>query len=118
MSDCLYVCLQDENKIARFAMDRETGQLAAQGDVPAQGGPSVLAISPDGGVLYVGHRSVPAVSSFQIERSSGQLKLLGTVSLEHAPTFLATDGTGRYLLSAYYQGGYATVHRLGEDGAV
>ena len=35
-----------------------------------------------------------------------------------APTFLAPDRTGRYLLSAYYQGGYAAVHPLGPDGAV
>src|SRR5207244_6409712 len=42
----------------------------------------------------------------------------GTVSADHAPTFLASDRTGRYLLSAYYQGGYAAVHRLGDDGAV
>jgi 6-phosphogluconolactonase len=42
----------------------------------------------------------------------------GTVSVKHAPTFLATDQTGRFLLSAYYQGGYAAVHPLGADGAV
>jgi 6-phosphogluconolactonase len=42
----------------------------------------------------------------------------GTVSAEHAPTFLATDRTGRFLLSAYYQGGYAAVHPLAADGAV
>jgi 6-phosphogluconolactonase len=40
------------------------------------------------------------------------------VSPEHAPTFLAPDRTGKYLLSAYYQGGYAAVHPLGADGAV
>jgi 6-phosphogluconolactonase len=44
--------------------------------------------------------------------------LQGTVSPEHAPTFLAPDRTDKYLLSAYYQGGYAAVHPLGADGAV
>ena len=44
--------------------------------------------------------------------------MLGTVSAGHAPTFLAPDRTGRYLLSAYYQGGGAAVHHLGADGAV
>src|SRR5439155_19027460 len=42
----------------------------------------------------------------------------GSVSAADAPTFLATDRTGKYLLSAYYQGGYAAVHPLGSAGAV
>src|SRR5260370_16732005 len=114
----LYVCLQDENKIAAFAMDTDTGRLTPQAEVLAPGGPSGLAISPDRHVLYVGHRVLPAISSFRIDHATGGLTLQGTVSPEHAPTFVATDRTGRYLLSAYYQGGYAAVHPLAEDGAV
>jgi hypothetical protein len=40
------------------------------------------------------------------------------VSPEHAPTFLAPDRIGKYLLSAYYQSGYAAVHPLAAAGAV
>ena len=118
MPHALYVGLQDEDKIVTFAIDAETGQLTRQAEVPASGAPSVLAISPDRRVLYVGHRATPAISSFRIDQDTGGLTLLGTVSQEHAPTFLATDRTGRYLLSAYYQGGYAAVYPLGKDGAV
>jgi 6-phosphogluconolactonase len=114
----LYVCLQDEDKIVAFNMDADTGQLTPQAGVPASGGPSVLAISPNRHVLYVGHRTQPAISSYRIDQATGRLTLQGTVSPEHAPTFLAPDRTGRYLLSAYYQGGCAAVHPLGEDGAV
>src|SRR5712691_3168030 len=32
--------------------------------------------------------------------------------------FLSTDRTGRYVLSAYYQGAHAAVHPVGHDGAV
>src|SRR5438067_960605 len=87
MADCLYVCLQDEDKIVRFAIDAATGGLTPQAEAPVAGGPSVLAL----------------------QRS---------VSCADAPTFLATDRTGKYLLAAYYQGGYAAVHPLGSDGAV
>jgi len=118
MPYALYVCLQDEDKIAAFAMDADTGRLTRHAEVPASGGPSVLAISPDRQVLYVGHRTRPAISSFRIDQATGAITPQGTVSPEHAPTFLATDRTGRYLLSAYYQGGYAAVHPLGGDGAV
>jgi 6-phosphogluconolactonase len=118
MPNSLYVCLQDDDKIAVLAIDTDTGQLTPRAEVRVEGGPSVLAISPDRRMLYVGHRTQPAISSFRIDRESGGLALQGTVSADHAPTFLATDRTGRYLLSAYYQGGYAAAHALGADGAV
>jgi 6-phosphogluconolactonase len=118
MPHALYVCLQDDDKIAAFAMDDETGRLTPRAAVPAAGGPSVLAISPDQRVLYLGHRTVPAISSFRIDQGSGGLVLQGTVAQQHAPTFLAPDRTGRYLLCAYYQGGGAAVLPLAADGAV
>jgi 6-phosphogluconolactonase len=114
----LYICLQDEDKIVTFDVDADTGQLIKRAETPVAGGPSVLAISPDRRVLYVGHRTQPAISNFRINHGTGQLTPQGTVSAEHAPTFLAPDRTGAYLLSAYYQGGYAAVHPLGDDGAV
>jgi 6-phosphogluconolactonase len=118
MADCLYVCLQDEDKIQGFAIDAGTGGLTPQAEVAVAGGPSVLALSPDRRMLYVGHRTRPAISSFRIDQRSGGLTPQGSVAAADAPTFLAADRTGRYLLAAYYQGGYAAVHPLGSDGAV
>jgi len=118
MAYVLYVCLQDEDTIAAFTMDAATGQLTPRATVPVAGGPSVLAISPDRTVLYVGQRGLSALSSFQIDPATGGLTPQGTLTVPHAPTFLAPDRTGRYLLSAAYQGGYAAVYPLGADGAV
>jgi 6-phosphogluconolactonase len=118
MTSSLYVCLQDDNKIAAFTLDADTGQLTPRAEVPAAGGPSVMAISPDRRTLYVGYRTQPAISSFRIDQNSGELTLQGTISQQHAPTFLAPDRIGRYLLCAYYQGGGAAVHPLTADGAV
>jgi 6-phosphogluconolactonase len=114
----LYVCLQDGDTIAVFSMDPDTGGLAPQTNVAAAGGPSVLAISPDQQTLYVACRTRPAIASFRIDQATGSLGPQGNVATEHAPTFLAVDRTGRYLLSAYYQGGYAAVHPLGAGGSV
>jgi 6-phosphogluconolactonase (cycloisomerase 2 family) len=75
----LYVCLQDDDKIAAFGIDADTGQLTRQADVPAVGGPSVLALSPDRQVLYVGHRTRPAISSFRIDQGTGELMLQNSV---------------------------------------
>ena len=114
----MYVSLQDDDKIVVFTMDAETGQLTPKAEVPVSGGPSLLAISPDRKVLYVGHRVIPEISSFRIDHDTGGLTQHGTVSPEAAPAFLSTDRTGRYVLSAYYQGGHVAVHPIGDDGAV
>src|SRR5437868_3186439 len=118
MPQVLYVCLQDDDRIAVFAIDADSGQLTRRSDVPAAGGPSVMAISPDRRVLYVGYRTQPAISSYRIDQEAGGLTPQGTLSEQHAPTFLAPDRTGRHLLSAYYQGGGAAVYPLAADGAV
>jgi len=118
MPHALYVCLQDDDKIAAFAIDADSGELTPQADIPAAGGPSVMAIGPDGRTLYVGHRTQPAITSFRVDPGSGGLTPLGRVAQPHAPTFLAPDRTGRHLLCAYYQGGGAAVHPLAADGSV
>jgi 6-phosphogluconolactonase len=114
----LYVCLQDDDKIAAFTVDDATGELTPQDQVTVAGGPSVMATSPDRLTLYVGHRTRPAISSFRIDQGTGKLRLLATIPLKRAPTFLAPDRTGKYMLSAYYQGGGAAVHQLGQAGEV
>jgi 6-phosphogluconolactonase len=114
----VYVSLQDDDQIAVFTMDAQTGQLTPKAQVPVSGGPSGLAINPDRPVLYAGRRGSKAISSFHIDQATGGLRQNGTVSLAAEPTFLATDRKGRYLLSAYYQGAHVAVHPLGQDGAV
>ena len=118
MPDVLYVGLQDDDKIVSFGIDAGAGKLVPSGETPAAGAPSVFAVSPDRRVLYVGYRGTPAIESCRIDSASGALTSLGRVATEHPPTYLATDRAGKYLLSAYYQGGYAAVHPLGSDGAV
>jgi 6-phosphogluconolactonase (cycloisomerase 2 family) len=117
MPSVLYVGLQEADKIAIFAID-EAGKLAKEGEVPAAGGPSVMAVSPDRRMLYVGRRSDPAISAFRIDPQTGGLGAAGTAPQRHAPTFLALDRTGRFMLVAYYQGGGAAVFRLAGDGTV
>jgi hypothetical protein len=117
MPYALYVCLQDEDKIMAFTMEATTGQLTPHAAVPVAGGPSVLALSPDRQMLYVGHRGQPAISSFRVDHPTGGLTPPGTVASTHAPTFLAPDRTGRFavrLLSRRVCGRSSA----GADGAV
>jgi 6-phosphogluconolactonase len=118
MPDMLYVGLQDDDKIAVFALDGDSGELTKRADVAAAGGPSVAAIGPDRNTLYVGYRTQPAIASYRIDPATGGLSLLGTAAQADAPTFLAPDRTGRYLLCAYYQGGYVAVYPIAADGTI
>ena len=118
MSNYMYVSLQDDDKILVFAMDSGTGKLTPKGEVPAAGGPSSSAISPDRRTFYVGHRNSQEISSHRIDPDTGELSQLKKVSVEAAPTFLSTDRNGRFLLSAYYQGAHVAVHPIGDDGSV
>ena len=106
MPDMLYVGLQLDDKIAVFALNADRGGLTKRGDVAAAGGPSVMAIGPDRNTLYVGYRTRPSIASYRIDPATGGLSLLGTAAQADAPTFLTPDRTGRYMLCAYYQGGY------------
>jgi 6-phosphogluconolactonase len=118
MPDMLYVGLQDDNRIAVFALDQDNGGLTKRADVIAAGGPSVMAISPDRNTLYVGHRARPSITSYRIDPATGGLSLLGTTAQADAPTFLAPDPTGRHMLCAYYQGGYVAVYPITADGTI
>lgn len=117
MPNVLYVGLQDADKIAMFAID-DAGKLTKQGEMPAPGGPSVMAVGPDRQMLYVGQRGGPMITTFRIDQQTGGLSVAGTAAQRHAPTFLAPDRTGRFMLVAYYQGGGAAVFRLAGDGTV
>jgi 6-phosphogluconolactonase len=114
----MFVAVQDDDKISVLTMDGGTGKLTPEAEVPVPGGPSLLAISPDRNVLYAGHRSVPELSSWRIDQANGGLTRNGTVTPDGAAAFLSTDRQGKYLLSSYYQDGYAAVHPIGEDGAL
>ena len=91
MPDMLYVGLQEDNRIAVFAVDGDSGRLTRRADVAAAGGPSVTAISPDRNTLYVGCREWPSIASYRIDPATGGLSLLGTTAQTDAPTFLAPD---------------------------
>ena len=118
MTSYVYVAAQDDNKISVFTMDDNSGKLDLQSEIVMAGGPSLMAISPDRSMVYIGHREAPAISSHAIDQDTGGLSQNGSVTLDSAPAFLATDRSGKFLLSAYYQGGHVAVHPLGDDGSL
>jgi len=114
----MYVSLQDDDRIVRFAMDPGNGKLESRGEVAVAGGPAPLAINPTRTALYVGQRNDFRLSSFAIDQATGDLTPTGSVELGGEPCFMSTDRTGRHLLSAYYQAGHCAVHPIDQAGAV
>jgi 6-phosphogluconolactonase len=118
MAFAMYVSLQGDDKVLRFAFDSDTGQLEPRGETTVSGGPAPMAVHPTGAYLYVARRSERAISSFAIDPSTGELNLTGAVELPSDPPFIFPDRTGRFLLSSYYAAGHVAVHPIGADGAI
>jgi len=118
MSYHVYVSVSGEGRIARYAMDAESGALKPRDDVAAPGRPAPIVIDPDRRFLYVARRDDLRITSFAIDGASGDLREIGSIPIEIDPCYMATDRSGKYLLSAYYIGERAAVHAIGGDGAV
>ena len=109
----VYVTLSGEDKIAVYAMDRDSGKLdLVDSVVSVPGLPAPLALHPSRRFLFAARRSDLEVSSFEVDSASGRLSHIGAVPLESDPCYLATDRRGDYLFSAYYAGGGIGVHRI------
>jgi len=113
----VFITISGENRIARFAMDEETGALTPRDDVPLSGGPAPIAVSPDRNFMHVAQRASNELTSFRINAADGSLAPLGTIPLASDPCYMAMDRSGNYLFSAYYLAEKAAVHRVGGDGA-
>ena len=70
-------------------------------------------------MLYDAHVMSTTLASFRLDTASGELTLINKVDTGiDIPAHLITDRAGRFLLTAYYEGGGITVHRLDDDGAI
>ena len=103
-----------------FAMDPDSGRLAKTDEFGLGRPGCPVCTDPQRKFRYGGacQGETAGILSFVIDPDSGGLTRIGEVPLEGNACFLSTDRTGRFLLAAYYPGAMATVHRIGEDGAV
>ena len=114
----VYVTLSGEDKVAVYAMDRDSGRLVLVDVVAVPGVPAPLALHPNRRFLFAARRSDLEISAFKVDGASGRLAHIGAVPLESDPCYLATDRRGGYLFSAYYTGGGIGVHRIRGDGSL
>jgi len=109
--------------------DTATGRLSTPKLVAKAPSPSWLVIDKAKGVLYsanstndfadpkVNHK-VGSVSAWRIDRKTGALTLIDQVSAGDSPVALALHPSGKYLFSANYDDGSATVYPIRADGGL
>ena len=116
----MYVSLQEEDRIAVFALAPDSGELRRLGDAPLAGRPAPLAVDPERRFLFAGRRQAGnfGLSSFHIDPGDGGLSPIGGIPLDGDPVHITTDRSGKYLLSAYYYQRKVAVHRIDADGVL
>lgn len=113
MRQILFLSLAREDRVSCWEIDPSDGRLDQLSSAEIAGRPTALAADLERSLLYVGRRDIPQVSSYRIDSSSGTLKHLSDGPVLNAdPCYISLDNTGRFLLSAYYNGGGASVHGL------
>lgn len=117
MAWTMYVTLSEEDRMAVYSVDPESGVATLTDEVAVSGRPAPLALDPGRRVLHVGRRRENLVTSFRIDPERGEASEIGTIAVDSDPCFLGTDRSGGWLLSAYYNAGRLAVHRIGPDGA-
>lgn len=103
-----YVGAESENTIYRYAIS-STGVLSGATAAASVQGPLGLAVSPDGGYLYVAEGGAQQLSSHRIDSSTGALAPVARAALSHGVRRLALDPSGRWLLVTSDQGELHTV---------
>ena len=112
----VYVSLRDDNAIAIYKMNPETGGLDSIHTELVNGGPASLSLDPTKRYMYSAQRSAETISAYNIDHQTGHLTHLNTISAVDNPVYVATDKTGSYLLSAYYSADKAAIYPIDGDG--
>lgn len=113
-----YVTVSSEDRILKYRMDSDSGDLAFDYSIQAEGGPGPLAVDPRQECLYLSRRGAREISTYAIDSATGGIALLGSVSVDADACYVSTDRNGRFLLSASYGGGVAAVHSIRGDGTL
>ena len=120
MSYYVYIPISGTTKLLVFSMDPGSGQLSRQHEVEMGKSGHAVCADPQRKNLYVGLKEGDecSIASYAIDAATGGLTLVGEVAIEGMVCYLSTDQTGKFVLAAYYMDGKATVHAIGENGAL
>ena len=116
----VYVSMAPEQKIQIYRLDSKSGSLTTVDTFAVEGSPGSLGTDPKRQFLFASLRTTNSLASFRIDPATGKLTPISVAALPKGENaaFVTTDRTGRWLLSASYNGGTAVVHRVKDDGTI
>ena len=114
----MYVAVSGDQKLLRYDMDTETGNLTLIEEIPAEGGIGPLCTDPQKTRLYASLRSSKELATYKIDRETGALEHISSVPMNGGSCYISTDKTGRYIFSAYYGEGAVAINAIDDNGAV
>ena len=114
----MYVAVSKDQKLLRYDMDADTGDLTLVEEISAKGGIGPLCTDPRQKYLYAALRSSKELVTYGIDPETGALDHIATVPFDGGSCYISTDKTGRYLFSAYYGEGAVAVNAIDNNGAV
>ena len=104
-----------------YKFNPNKGEATAVGKVAAEN-PSYLAISKDQKYVYSVNESgedKSAVSAFSFDKQKGELHLINSQPSGGAdPAYVSVDSTGKWVITANYNGGNISVFKTGDGGAL
>jgi len=116
---CLYASVYDQNRIAYYKFDPNTGLLVATGNVFVQGSPFSLAVHPTRQFVYVSLNSSSnsSLGSFLVEERNGSLDLMNSVQIPQDQLYyLTTDKSGGWLVVTFYTLNKIGLYPIQNDG--
>ena len=119
MADTLVVCSAASDKsLVIYRFDPAKASLTELSRSLLPGEPGALLASADGRTLFVTLRSTGQLASLRVDGATGKLTLLRVVNAGADPAQLALDKNGQYLLTAYYEAGKISAHKVLDDGSL
>ncbi len=107
----------DGISLGRF--DAASGKLTAPTLAAQAGGPSFVALAPDGKHLYACFESTNEVGAYAIDAATGELRLLNVQPAGGGgPCHLSLDRSGKFALVANYNGGSVAVFPIMSNGTL
>lgn len=106
----VYISVSNEDRIAVFDQNEQTGYLNHINDISILGSPKTLELSPDNQYLFASISKLGKTASYRLDSKNGQGTLLSESDTGAHASFYQIDKSGRYLISAYFSLGKIMVH--------
>jgi len=113
----VFLSQSNPNQLTVYGLDKESGQLSFNHNIPTSGPPGCFAFNEAGDRLYVSIRQLGKITAYALDEN-GHATQLNEVSTESYPGYVRVHDSGKYLFCSYYQAGQVSVFRIQDDGTL